>query len=113
MGATDATDSTVATPTTGAAGSTLTGAPASPSVPYATPTGAAVAWDHGERKSGADLSGAMSSDASTTDPTVEPVVSIAVASEVITLDWKKRSVEMKTGNISTYHIQGFEKFINS
>lgn len=64
-----------------------------PSCPtLATPTDV-VAWDHGERKSGAGLSGAMSSDVSTTDPTVEPVVSIAVASDVITLDWKKRSGE--------------------
>lgn len=55
--------------------------------------GEAAAWgvNHGECKSGAGLSGAMSSE-STTGPT-EAAVSIAVASEVITLDWKKRSVD--------------------
>lgn len=50
------------------------------------------AGGHGERKSGAGLSGAMSSVVSTPTacPTLAPV-SMAVASDVITLDWKNRS----------------------
>lgn len=50
--------------------------------------------DHGERRSGA-LSGAMSSVCSTETA----VVSMAVASDVITLDWKKRSGKYVTKEV--------------
>lgn len=57
-----------------------------------TSRGAPGAWDHGERRSGAGLSGARSSSTPTGAPT-EAAVSMAVGSDVITLDWKKRSGE--------------------